>query len=155
MSGADTAEVLSIFLLSAVKFLLAPGTAIATGFTAWQAFAISASGGCTGITFFYFFGTWVTQKLDERRNKFRPEASVPRKRFNRRNRLIIRVKHQVGFIGLIILTPAILSIPIGSVVAAKFYRHLQSTYPLLLLSTCVWSIVLVLFASQLKSWLFA
>lgn len=47
----------------------------------------------------------------------RPKARV----FNRRNRLIIKIRNSYGFAGIIILTPVLLSIPIGTFLALKYY----------------------------------
>jgi hypothetical protein len=152
MDEVFLAKVFSVFLLSTVKFLFAPGTAIASGLTPFQTIVITSLGGMTGITIFYFFGHWVFRQIDawRYRNLSRKEKKV----FTRRNRYIVKFKLSFGLIGLIIVTPAILSIPIGSVVAAKFYYENRYTYPLLLASTIVWSIGLTVFSATVKDQFF-
>lgn len=71
--------------------------------------------------------------------------------FTRKNRRIVKFKGSFGLIGLVIVTPAILSIPIGCVVAAKFYRHNRYTYPMLLVSTFIWSLGLSVVVYYIKS----
>ena len=153
MDEIHLAKILSVFFLSTVKFLFAPGTAIASGLSPVQTIFITSSGGITGITFFYFFGHWVFQQIDAWR--YRNLSMKERRIFTKRNRYIVKFKLSFGLIGLVIVTPAILSIPIGSVVAAKFYYENRYTYPLLLASTIIWSVGLTLFVSTVKDQFFA
>jgi len=147
------AKVFSVFFLSTVKFLFAPGTAIASGLSPFETIIITSLGGMTGISFFYFFGHWVFQQIDAWR--YRNLSRKQKRIFTRRNRYIVKFKLSFGLIGLIIVTPAILSIPIGSVVAAKFYYENRYTYPLLLASTVIWSVALTLFVATVKDQFFA
>ena len=146
------AKAFSVFLLSTVKFMWAPGTAIASGMKPFETIVITSLGGITGITVFYYFGHWVFQQIDEWR--YRKLTKKQKKIFTRRNRYIVKFKLSFGLLGLIFVTPAILSIPIGAVVAAKFYFKNRYTYPLLLVSTVLWSIALTIFVSSIKSSLF-
>jgi len=152
MDEIHLAKILSVFFLSTVKFLFAPGTAIASGLSPVQTIFITSSGGITGITFFYFFGHWVFQQIDAWR--YRNLSMKERRIFTKRNRYIVKFKLSFGLIGLILVTPAILSIPIGSVVAAKFYYDNRYTYPLLVASTIIWSVALTLLAFTVKDQFF-
>ena len=156
MVSTVIAKILSVFLLSTVKFMWAPGTALVSGFSFLETILITTAGGMTGISFFYFFGRWAIEKIEgiKKRSKFSRFQYKQKKIFTGRNRRIIKIKVSFGLIGLIIITPALLSIPIGCVVAAKFYRHNKLTYPLLLLSTFVWSLFLTTLVFYIKSnWL--
>lgn len=153
MDSATIAKLLSVFFLSSVKFMWAPGTALVSGFSFFHTILITSAGGISGITFFYFFGMWAIEKMERVKTKTRM-ARFRKSRlrvFTKRNRRIIKLKRSVGLIGLIIITPALLSIPIGCVVAAKFYRHNKFTYPLLVVSTIVWSLLLTTLVFNLKS----
>lgn len=147
----EIAEIASIFFLSAVKFMFAPGVAAAAGYSLFETILITSTGGMFGITVFYYFGLWITQTIDKWR--YRKNGKKTKKVFTRKNKFIVKLKGRFGLIGLVIVTPAILSIPIGCVVAAKFYYRNKQTYPLLLLSTCMWSTGLSLFSHTFKSYL--
>ncbi len=151
MEPDDLAKITSLFLLGTVKFMWAPAACIAAGYTLFQTIVLTSSGGITGITTFYFFGTFVNRNMNRLRSRKRRDAYDLRKKiFSRRSRSIVRFKASFGLIGLAIVTPAILSIPIGSVLAAKFFSHNRLTYPLLLLSTVLWSAFLSVFSAFLK-----
>jgi hypothetical protein len=144
----EIAEAISIFFLSTVKFMFAPGAAALAGFSLLQTILITSLGGMTGITVFYYFGRFIITKTE---SMLRQRHMVPKKVFTRRNKLIVKIKGKYGLIGLLVLTPSLLSIPIGSVVAAKFFYHYKLTYPLLLVATLVWSIILSILSHSVKS----
>jgi membrane protein DedA with SNARE-associated domain len=151
------AKVIPIFLLSAVKLLFAPGTSVAAGFNFWETFAITSAGGMTGILVFYFFGRAIFMSIDdyrERRQIKKYGEIKPKSLFTRRNRLLIHLKGKFGLIGLALLTPAIISIPIGCVVAAKFFYRNNLTLPLLLASTILWCFLLSYFAVYIEHQIF-
>lgn len=52
--------------------------------------------------------------------------------------------------GLALLTPSVISIPIGAVVSARFYRQDKLMLPMLLISTVLWCFVLTLFSLYIK-----
>ncbi|HKK40006.1 MAG TPA: hypothetical protein VJ949_11355 [Cryomorphaceae bacterium] len=152
--SAEVLRAISIFLLSATKLLWAPGTAAAAGLSFWETVFISSTGGMTGIIFFYYFGHMIFVAIDNWRAKKRKRVVV-KKVFSRKNRMVVNVKSKFGIIGLTFLTPCIISIPIGCVIAAKFYFHNRLTLPLLLTFTVMWSFILSIFSFYVKQLLFA
>jgi membrane protein YqaA with SNARE-associated domain len=152
--SAEVLRAISIFFLSATKLLWAPGTAAASGLSFWETIILTATGGMTGILFFYFFGHWIFVTIDEWRAKRRKKEKVKRV-FTKKNRMVVNVKSKFGIIGLTFLTPCILSIPIGCVIAAKFYYHNRLTLPLLLIFTVVWSFILSIFVFYIKELVFS
>jgi len=52
-------EIIGLILFSSVKFLFAPSTAYALGYTFWQTILISLIGGWLGVFVFYFAGSFV------------------------------------------------------------------------------------------------
>ena len=49
-------------------------------------------------------------------------------------RRIIRIKHSSGYLGVAALTPLVFTIPLGSILAARFFHHDRRTIPALLVS---------------------
>lgn len=155
MDAATVSKIVTVFFLSAVKFLWAPGTSMVAGFTFFETVVITTAGGIFGITVFYFFGKWVVAKMEMvKRKTGMASAQTKTKVFNKRNRRIIKFKSSFGLIGLVIVTPTILSIPIGCILAAKFYRHQKKTYPLLLISTFLWSLAVSVAVYYVKTNIF-
>ena len=58
---------------------------------------------------------------------------VHKKNFTRTNKLIVKIKKSVGIIGTSFWIPFFLSIPLGSIITAKFYGKQRKTFPLIVL----------------------
>ncbi|MGB6035378.1 MAG: hypothetical protein WBG42_03860 [Cryomorphaceae bacterium] len=151
--SAELLRAISIFFLSATKLLWAPGTAVASGLTFWETILITSTGGMTGIVFFYYFGHMIFVAFDKWKAK-RRKVVVEKRVFTRKNRMVVNVKSKFGILGLTFLTPCIISIPIGCVIAAKFYFNNRLTLPLLLVFTVVWCFILSIFSFYVKQLLF-
>lgn len=65
---------------------------------------------------------------------------IPARRFTRRNRFIIKLVRKYGLLGIVALTPVLLSIPVGTFIATRYYS--SSRYLLVYLSGSVlfWSL---------------
>ncbi|MGB1039946.1 MAG: hypothetical protein ACPGVD_03660 [Flavobacteriales bacterium] len=133
---------LGFFLLSSVKFIFSPflaKAAIPEG--SWLlTFLFVSGGGIAGATFFYYSASYFLKRAAKK------TALKSRKKFTRTNRLIIRTKHKVGVYGLAFLTASFISIPIGSIILAKFYRHEKSTIYILYGTISLIAFILTSFA---------
>lgn len=120
-----------VYLFSMVKFIFSPLTALAIEGNTWYYTYIAVTlGGLTGATFFYYFSVQLIKRSLNRRIK----KSIERKKFTRLNKIIVKTKSKVGVVGLSLLAASFISIPIGSIVTAKFYRHKKSTIVILYLA---------------------
>jgi hypothetical protein len=149
MSTQDIWQITMIWLLSTVKFVLgAVPLALALGFSFWKTIAVTCSGGFVGVTLFVNLGEYLVTKARERKEKRRAEGKLqPKKNFTRTNKIIVRVKRNFGLPGIAFLTPLLLSIPIGSIVAMRYYRH-KSKYTIL-----SWMFASIVFWSvSISSW---
>ena len=147
---------LSILLISAVKFLLAMPASYLLGYSYMHTFLNILVGGLIGVLFFYFAGKAVVYFFKVhfplvlrafyqitglgRSNKKAIRKSV---QFNsRRNRRIIQIRNRFGYPGLIILTPVVFSIPIGTFLGVKYFSGRKNLLLMLSLSVFAWSVLL-------------
>lgn len=122
-----------------VKMLVAAGFGAGFDFTFLENFLFTSLGGCLGVFVFYNLSERLTELarlrwLRERAKALAAGAGPPRPIFTRRNRRIIRIKHVSGYRGVALLTPLVLTIPVGSILAARFFHHDRRTIPALLVS---------------------
>ncbi len=121
-----------VFFTASTKFLVSPFVGInGFGLSVIETFLITSSGGIFGAILFYSLGGKLIKSSQKRallKNKKLKEAgkSLP-KVMTTTNKLIVKTKHLFGIWGLAFLTASILSIPIGSIICVKFYRHKKST----------------------------
>lgn len=152
---------LSILLISAVKFLVGAPTSYLFGYSYIHTILNTTFGGWLGVLFFYYTGRWIFSRFPawQRRLKrfYHKLIGVPvhlqqslnptrqKKIFTKRNRTIVGIRNKFGFPGLIILTPVILSIPIGTFLILKYYSHRRDLLGWLSISVMVWSVILSTF----------
>ncbi len=73
-----------------------------------------------------------------------------KKKFSKKNKFIVKTKRSFGLFGLALITPAILGIPLGSVVASIYYTGNKKAIPVFLSSILLWSLILSYFSLYLK-----
>ncbi|WKZ67272.1 MAG: hypothetical protein QY325_04945 [Flavobacteriales bacterium] len=141
----DALGAITVLGTSIVKFLFAAAVSYGFQHTFAQTVLLLALGGAIGTVVFYLLGLrllrWLQRRSLHRRAARIAQGLPPRKVFTRTNRFIVRVKRTYGLIGLAVMPP-ILSIPITSLVAAKYYGHDRRTLPYLLSAVVAWSVVL-------------
>jgi len=153
------AKIISLLLLSGIKFIFAFPLAIKLHFTCLQTIIITSLGGIAGIIFFSFFWEHVirlyfwfihtflhkypTIRAHLRNIKYwfvkpKTERSIP---FRRKRRYVF-LKQNAGILGISILTPILLSIPLGTFLAVRFYGRNLRTLLILSLIVVFWSVVI-------------
>ncbi len=143
---------LFLWAFSSVKFFFAVPAIVFAGYSFIECVLISSLGGLAGFFVFYYIGElkfirkyfgmfmdWVFRILGIER------IQKEKKKFTRMNRLIVKIRGKYGLIGLAILTPSIFSIPLGSLLAARYYDKNRSTIPYMVTSIILWSLVLTFF----------
>jgi hypothetical protein len=152
--GIKLFKLLQVLFISAVKFLFAPFISIGYGFNYFQTVLITAVGGILGILFFYFLSRWIIrqyylysplvysyftgEKIEKSIGTLQKD-NLLKKKFTRKNKLIINIRNKYGYIGIILLTPVLLSIPIGAFLAQKYYSKKNNTLIYLSISIVLWS----------------
>ena len=146
-----------IVFLSGIKFLFAPVLALGYGYNFFQTVVITTIGGIAGIFFFFYFSKWMIRQYykfcpvviayfggEEARKRYqeRPCNQSSRKIFSQRNKRIVKIRQKYGYLGVILLTPILLSIPIGAFLAQKYYAKRKSVILYLSLSILFWSVCL-------------
>jgi hypothetical protein len=141
-------------LVSSIKFLIAPALSFGMGLNFVQTWLSTTAGGIVGVIMFFFLSRWILLLYSRYisyythvlRVKFygllniKVPKFIPAKRFTRRNRLIIKIVRKYGLAGIAILTPVLLSIPVGTFIATRYYSN--NRYLLIYLSGSVlfWSL---------------
>ena len=116
----------------------------------YEIFISTTLGAWVSMSVFYWSSGWLMRRTAAKR-KAKIQAAiasgipVERKRvFTRVNVFIVWVKRSIGIYGVAFLAPLFLSIPIGSIVCAKFYGHRKRTFPIMILFTGIYSFLMCL-----------
>jgi hypothetical protein len=158
LNGLQIFKLLQILVLSGVKFIFAPLISIGYGFNYFQTVIITTIGGIFGFFFFYYLSRWLIQQymrfcpivfsyftgdtIEKAKQKLNCSETRKKKAFSRKNRTIVSIRRKYGFLGIILLTPVLLSIPIGAFLAQKYYSKRSNVLVYLSLSIILWSFVI-------------
>lgn len=103
-----------------------------------------------GNNIFYFSGFLIKMW-----NKYWPDSLTfhrkERKIFTKANRKFVRIKVKYDLLGIVILSPVLLSIPIGSFLAVKYYGTKPQVISRLIAGQFCWSVVYTVFYTQVKT----
>jgi len=156
-------KIIQVFLLASVKYVITFPYALLIGLNFEQTLISVTLGGIVGCFFFYHFSGYAIKRFHLVRTFLRRHIPLPiRKKyrqmmawrksvtgeriFSRRNRLIVRFRSRFGLPGIVILSPILLSIPIGAFLLNKYYSKHKFAMPYMVLSILSWTAVFVAFA---------
>lgn len=151
----EIVKILLVVLVSSVKFIAGPPFAYYDNqydFTFLETNIYCIIGGMLGVMLFSFF----SKQIENFWHWFKPIIISPlhkldllqkkelaqRKVFTKRNRYIVKVWKKYGPFGIAFLTPVILSIPIGTIIANILIKDKKKMYWLLFGSIAFWSVLM-------------
>ncbi len=137
-------EIASVFLLSTVKFVFgAVPLALASGFSFFEAVTVTSLGGFVGVTFFVFMSDKFIANFKKRQAL--KKDNLPhnyKKIFTKKNKIIVSVKRRFGLLGISLLTPLLLSIPIGCFLAVRYFKDKQRILIFMFGAIFFWSLAI-------------
>jgi hypothetical protein len=126
--GVLIAKYSGVFFLAMIKFVFAPAAGWAAGLTFTEVYSVGLAGGLLSFSIFYLSANHFMKKARLKRLDS-TVAAKKKKAFTKFNKFMVRMKMSpVGFWLVIVLAPNFASVPLGSIIVAKFYGHLKSTY---------------------------
>ncbi len=156
---------LNIVLIASVKFFWATPYAILFKLNEIETFVMIEIGGILGFIFFYYFFALILKEIKlfwpnvymvtpaifrirfELWLKERREKRLNASKFTRTNKMVVRIRDRWGIVGIVILTPILLSIPLGALIGSKYFRHVHGFIPWMMVSIFLWGIASVMFFS--------
>ena len=121
-------------LFSTWKFMFTPMAGPIAGLTFLETFISCFVGGVLSVSVFYFGSSYFMELNRKRKLKRYNRRAAKGKKvtkkvtFNKTNRRIIKFKKKIGFFPICWLFPLFLSLPLGSIITAKFYKHQRLTF---------------------------
>jgi hypothetical protein len=120
------------FLLSGVKYMF--GAILCLGAFKNHAFGfmVSSAGAVAGIFLFTYGESWLNEHV------FKKYLFKKGTRFNKRNRFLVRLKHNGGLPLIALLTPVLLTIPVGCILATTFIHSRKKIILYMTISALFW-----------------
>ena len=155
----------TVFFVAGIKYFWATPYSFGMRLNVWETLISMEAGGILGFLFYYYiFGflfkelklLWpIVYRFTPILFKVRFEMWLIRRqlkkstarKFTHRNKIIVKVRRLYGMWGIVILSPVVLSIPVGALLGFKYFKHNHHFIPYMLLSIAVWGVVSVTFFS--------
>jgi len=128
---------LLVFLSSIVKFSMGTLAAIAADLGLGGSFS-NLLGGIIGVVVFTYVGSHIQEYL---------VIKFPRRfgrKFTSSNRFLVRIKQRFGLGGIVVITPIILSIPVGVMFALALTHDKKKIMISMIVSCLFWATLLFL-----------
>ena len=128
-----------LYFLSFIKYFVAPIFGWARGLNFFEIAMSCFAGAYTSFNIFFWGSSYFFKRAAKKR-----ETSLKKKRnFTKLNRIIVKMRRlNLGFLLITFLCPMFLSVPIGTLIVVKFYRHDYKTFLVTSLFIGLWSIIL-------------
>jgi hypothetical protein len=163
-------KIIQVILISSVKFVAGPPFAYFDqryDFSFFETVIYCIIGGMLGVTLFTFFSEQITRvwhflkrifknifKKNQRfsepvadiegnvtiRYEYIEKSAETKKIFTKKNRKIVTIWRKYGLIGIAFLTPVILSIPIGTIIANNLVDDKRKIFLYMFVSILFWSL---------------
>lgn len=151
-------KMIQVLILSSLKFIVAPPLSLGYGFNFLQTFMTTTAGGLIGIIFFFYLSEgililwkriwpfiksfFVKKHLIHLHEEAKHKKENNKPSFTWKSRMIINVKRKWGLIGIATLTPILLSIPLGTFLANRYYKNKRNILIYLSVSVTCWSLLM-------------
>lgn len=135
-------QVIFIVILSATKFLTAPITSLNIGFNYLQTLILTTIGGILGVIVFFYLSNGIAYLFYKITSKFKKNGTKPKNVFTWKNKMIVKTVRKYGLLGVAIITPVLLSIPLGTFIAARYFEDQTQVLKYLCSSVVFWSVIL-------------
>ncbi|HKJ43496.1 MAG TPA: hypothetical protein VKA27_15470 [Sunxiuqinia sp.] len=149
-------KLIHVFFLATVKYFITFPYALLIGLDLTQAIIAVTVGGLSGFFFFYYLSAVIIRYLKSHKEdvfyfankylkidmnwifrKLKPKAPTS----TRKKRMFIKFRNKYGFVGIIIATPVILSIPLGAFLLNRYYSRKKHVFAYMVLSILGWAML--------------
>lgn len=162
-------KLLNVSFIASIKYFWATPYAYIFKLNAVETLFCIEIGGIIGFLLYYYFFRFLLAELKllwpvvyfftpvifkvrfEQWRDRRRRRQLTRRKFTNMNKFIVKIRVRYGMCGIIVLSPVILSIPIGALLGTKYFPHRHGFIPYMILSISVWGVISVAFFGVLMN----
>lgn len=140
----DWGKILAVFVACSIKPGLGgiPTAVFAFKLSFIETLIGGVSGGICGTLVFTYMMDAIQKSWLNFQDKYFPNRNKNKAKFTKKNRFVIRVKKNFGVPGIALVSPLILSIPLGVFLALRFFGDKKKVIAWFSFSVILWTIVL-------------
>lgn len=113
------AKYIAVILTSAVKYLIGVFTAMGTNLNFIETLLCTVGGGMLGVVVYLYLWDGILFLY----HKIRPPKPKVHKPVGKHRRWLLKFIIKYEIVGIVILTPVLLSVPVGTILAAAFEEN--------------------------------
>lgn len=133
------------FLMSIVKFVFTPSIMVGLDYSVPYILCSTILGSAIGVQIFFHGGKYIFTWWENKMGKKKKEKVITPMR-----RRMVQFKNDYGLIGMLLIS-GVLSVPIASVIVAKYFNKNTASVWLLTGAFVMWSLGLTLVSHYLKT----
>ncbi|MCF8253310.1 MAG: small multi-drug export protein [Bacteroidia bacterium] len=138
-------KVLSVVVWSAIKYIVGIGMAIGFGFNQIEILVYTVGGGMLGVVFYLYLWALILNIY----YRYYPKKNKPIK-FSKYKRKLVKFIRKYEVWGIALITPIILTPPVGTILAATIEHNKWRIKLIMLASFCFWTLIILGFKLLLK-----
>ncbi len=129
------------FLLSGVKYVFGAIMCLGISFSHEKdlnyiiGYLVCNAGAFAGIVFYTYGESWLNEHV------FKKYLFKNGHKFNKRNRGLVRLKHSGGLPLVAFLTPVVLTLPVGCILATTFIHNRKKIVVYMTISSLIWGVL--------------
>lgn len=129
--------------LASIKFMFAPLYGLGVGLNFYETYFSLLAGGVLTSFLFYKLTFTLLERSKVKRQLRRKQALdmgfeyFEPKKFTRTNKFVVRMRRRFGFVICAFFFPFFLSVPVGTIIATKFFGDKKLFFPLVALGLAV------------------
>jgi len=135
---------LLLIVVASTKFALTPLVSLPMDIGRQELFFTMLFGGLLGYFVFFYFSEYLINTFS---NITLTKRKKEKKVFTKRNRMIINIVRKRGLVILALITPILLSIPVGAFIAARYFTNKTKVNLVMVGSILTWSFIYTTFRS--------
>ncbi|MGB0871307.1 MAG: hypothetical protein ACPGSD_17090 [Flavobacteriales bacterium] len=135
---------LLLIVVASTKFALTPLVSLPMDIGRQELFFTMLFGGLLGYFVFFYFSEYLIHTFS---NVSLTKRKKEKKIFTKRNRMIINIVRKRGLVILALITPILLSIPVGAFIAARYFTNKTKVNLVMVGSILTWSFIYTTFRS--------
>lgn len=132
----DILPIIMILAWASSKYVIALGFIFYYDYGFWGSLGLAIAGGMIGVLFFSF----LNEQLRALYRHFFPKKEKAHS-LTFKQRLIQQVRQKFGLAGIAFLTPVILTVPVGTMVAASLYHNKPRIFAYMFVAFSFWSLL--------------
>lgn len=112
------------------------------GYNFVESMLFGLAAGFIGSAAFIYAGDYLNKLIDLIGNRIRGNRPRKvRKKFTKTNRRIVAIKSRYGLIGIALVSPILISIPVGAFIAVRYFHNKKKILLYMMASVAVWSAI--------------